>query len=138
MEEGVVQAEEESSQEAIPDSVAMPELRMCTHCQSDSLIPEREQELLCMFVVREMLNPQVINKPSLEVGQPRHSYKKENLLERFPFGVKYGEMYPVQERTIDLAWFAVCKIKGPFAGRRTRLTDTTILSTLLLKSEWGI
>lgn len=87
--------------------MAMPELGICAHCQSDSLIPEREQELLCMFVVRETLNPQVINKPSLEHGQPRHSYKKEDLLEQFSFGVKYGEMDPLQERTIDLVWFAV-------------------------------
>lgn len=84
-----------------------------------------------------MLNPQVISKPSPELGQPRHSYKKENLLVQFSFGVKYGEMYPLRERTIDLAWFAVCKIKGPFAGRRIRLTDTTTLSTFLLKSKWG-
>lgn len=46
VEKGIIQAEEESSQGAVPTCTAMPGLGMCAHCQSDSLTPGGGREFL--------------------------------------------------------------------------------------------
>lgn len=119
LEEGIIQAPKESFQEAVPNSMAIPGLRMYAHRQADSPLPQGE-ESLCVFVVREMPNPQGTGKPHPEHRQRRGILKKgENLLEQVSLGVKQEEMYPLQERTKDLVWPVVCKSrKGPVCRRK--------------------
>lgn len=91
-----------------------------------------------MFVIKEMPSPQVISKPHTELEQSLVILKeKENLLERVSLGVKYEEMYSLQERTNDLVWLVVYNISRKkciytSVGRRIRLTDT-ILTTFLVE-----
>lgn len=64
--------------------MAMPGLGMWAHCRSDSLTPKKGQEFLCMFVIREILNPQVISNPHLELELSQgilKKKKKKDLLE---------------------------------------------------------
>lgn len=86
-----------------------------------------------MFVIKEMPSPQVISKPHAELEQSLVILKeKEHLLERVSLGVRYEEMYSLQERTNDLVWLVVYNIRDPSVGRRIRLTDT-ILTTFLVE-----
>ena len=117
--------------------MAMPGLGMWAHCPSDSLTPKRGQEFLCMFVIREMPSPQGISKPHLELEQSLVILtEKEDLLEWVSLGVKYEEMYSLQERTNDLVWLVVYNTRDPSVGRRIRLTDT-ILTTFLVEDWTG-
>lgn len=116
----------------------MPRLGMCAHCHSDSLIPAGRQEFLCMFVVREMLDPLVISKPGLGLGQSLGNLKKGDFVRASLVWSEIWRNVPITRKNQganEAVCLAVCKIKGPFAGRSLRLTDTTILTTCLLKIE---
>lgn len=79
LEEGIIQAPKGSFQEAaVPNSMALPGLRIYAHRQHDSLTPEGE-ESPCVFVVREMPNSQVIGKPCPGHGRSRGVLKEKRI-----------------------------------------------------------